>query len=253
MTTPDLAALGPVRIIYTDGPLIVVDKPAGIVSAGPPRDGRLSAEAYLALAFGRQAFAVHQLDRDTSGLNCFVLKASAVALWAARLKAFEVKRYLAIAHGQLDPPDQLVSAPIGDRRDPATGKLFPGVVAADAPGARHAETHLLTRATSDAFTLIEARPHTGRTHQVRVHLAHVGAPLVGEKVHRTPPCTLHPRHALHASGLVFPPEDLPGSSPFAGLILEAPLPADLAALALRLGLPTALPTEGPSSKGSGAG
>lgn len=226
----DAAALIERAIVHRDSDLVVVDKPPGLVSCGPDRDGpegpRHSVESLLVRVLGvRQVWAIHQLDRETSGLNLFALKKSVVQIWSERLKADGAKRYLAITHGV--PRTGLVEAAIGERTDPATGKVFPAIVAPDAPGAR-AATSIIVEARGNAEATaarVEVRPLTGRTHQVRLHLAHVGCPVMGEKIHRTPPSTEHPRHALHAWRLVF-----------SDVTFEAPLAADLLALGARFGL-----------------
>ncbi|MFO0746072.1 MAG: pseudouridine synthase [Myxococcota bacterium] len=218
------------HVVYRDAELVVVDKPPGIVSCGPDRDGpegpRHSVESLLVAALGvRQIWAIHQLDRETSGLNLFALKKGAVQVWAERLKLEGAKRYLALTHGV--PRLGLVTAAIGERVDPATGKTFPAVVADDAPGARAASSIIMdARANADlSAALVEIRPLTGRTHQVRLHLAHLGCPVLGEKIHASPPSMAHVRHALHAWRLVF-----------ADRTFEAPLAADLRALGARFGL-----------------
>jgi len=226
VNVPEAVALVAARIVHQDKTLVVVDKPPGWVTAGPPLAGRESIESLLVHHLRRRVWAVHQLDRDTSGLNLFVLQARAVAVWAERLKTNAPKRYLAITHGA--PPLGRIDAPIADVAD-AGGKRWPRAVSADTPGARASVTdvvHVVPNASGDA-ALVELRPLTGRTHQVRVHLSHVGCPLFGERVHTAgrPPCDAHPRHALHAARLVW-----------SDLTLVAPLPDDLVALALRLGI-----------------
>jgi 23S rRNA-/tRNA-specific pseudouridylate synthase len=217
------------RIIYQDRELVVVDKPPGLVSCGPDRlihgeaAPRESVESLLVGHLGRRVWAVHQLDRMTSGLNCFVLKASLVALWAERLKVPGTKHYLAIVHGAAALEEMRVDLPLGERR--VGPKTFPAVVPAGDPTAKPAQSRVRFLSSSAAFALAHVIPETGRTHQVRLHLAALGHPLVGEPLHREPPCTLHERHALHAFRLVFD-----------GLELTSPWPEDLIALAARLGL-----------------
>lgn len=212
-------------ILQVFGGLVVVDKPPGLPSTGRDLDDPDCAQHQVMVALGRRrpVWAVHQLDKDTSGLNLFVTKKSLVAPWAARLRAGgEVKRYLAVCHGELTT-ERIVDAPIGRRQAP-DGRTFPAVMA----GGKAAQTRLIPRGSVNGFSLVEARPRTGRTHQVRLHLAALGHPLVGEALHREPPCTLHPRHALHAWALALgPPEGR----------LEAALPPDLVGLIARLGLP----------------
>lgn len=225
---PSIAEL----IVHQDRELVVIDKPPGIISCGPDRAfpgetvARASLESLLAAHLGRQVWAVHQLDRLTSGLNCFVLKGSLVAPWSERLKIPGTKHYLAIVHGAaiVDPTREiLVEVPLGERQ--VGLKVFPAVVAATDPGARAARSRVRFLASSGGFALAHVVTETGRTHQVRLHLAALGHPLVGEHTHLTPPCTVHNRHALHAWRLAF-----------AGLDLVAPIPDDLVTLARLLGL-----------------
>ena len=221
-----MATVGAVILRVSDG-LVVVAKPPGLASTGRDLRDPDCAQHQVMLALGgrKPVWAVHRLDKDTSGLILFVTRKSLVAPWAARLHAGgEVKRYLAVCHGEL-AAERLVDAAIGRRVAP-DGRTFPALVAE--PAGKAARTRVIPVAVANGFSLVEARPLTGRTHQVRLHLAAIGHPLVGEALHRDPPCRLHPRHALHAWALALGP-------PYG--TLEAPLPEDLRALLARLGLP----------------
>lgn len=253
------------RIVHREPGFLVIDKPPGLVSAGPPRQihgeaaPRQSLESLLVAALGRQVWAVHQLDRLTSGLNVFALKSSMVNPLSERLKTPGAKRYVAIVHGHPRAPMR-IEVPLGTAIHPRTGKTHPAIAATDisisktkptstgkpsqdsTTSARYALTHLLRAIPTPAlgadgspvpaFAWVEVGLETGRQHQVRLHLAHIGHPLVGEPLHREPPCELHPRQALHAWRLT-----LPATPPMAALDLLAPIPSDLTALAVRLGLP----------------
>jgi 23S rRNA-/tRNA-specific pseudouridylate synthase len=252
------------RIIHREPGFLVIDKPPGLVSAGPPRQihgepaPRQSVESLLVAALGRQVWAVHQLDRLTTGLNVFALKSSMVAPLSERLKTPGAKRYLAIVHGHPRAP-QRIEVPLGTAVHPRTGKTHPAIATSDISisktiastrsatprdqtTSRYALTHLLRAIPTPeltpegdpapAFSWVEVALETGRQHQVRLHLAHLGHPLVGEPLHREPPCELHPRQALHAWRLT-----LPATPTMAALDLVAPIPGDLIALAIRLGLP----------------
>jgi 23S rRNA-/tRNA-specific pseudouridylate synthase len=210
------------RIVAREGGLVVVDKPAGLPSTGRTLDDPRSVQAWLQRTLRRdKVWAVHQLDQDTSGLNLFVLQKPLVAEVAARLKD-GAKTYVAIVHGKLRA--SVVNARIGTRR--AGGKTFPAV----RDDGDDAETAFEPIAANDHASLVLARPRTGRTHQVRLHLAHIGHPVFGERLHRDPPCEEHARQALHAWRMEL------GSAAF-----EAPLADDLRALLARLGLPEGLP------------
>lgn len=215
------------RLVHDDGRVIVVDKPPGLPSTGRDRDDPRSLEHLLARRIGRRVWAVHQLDADTSGLIAFVTRKTLVAGWAERLSRHAEKRYLAISHGTPRFEEALVDAalaPTGARRAPSWR-----IARAGDPGARAARSRIRVLDAAHDHALLEVTLLTGRTHQARLHLAHLGLPLVGEKVYRTPPCGEHPRHALHAHAIAFDDEREPRA-------LVAPLAADLRALAERLGL-----------------
>ena len=228
------------HIVHLDKEVVVVDKPYGFISGGPDRqfDGeagpRQSIEGMLVKHFRRQVWTVHQLDRNTTGLNCFVRNASLVHPWNARLKVPGTKRYLAIVHGTPKGPldvDVIVDVPLGDRVD-SSGKTFPAVMPLIHPTAKPARSRVRFLSTANGFSVAEVQPETGRTHQVRLHLAALDHPLVGEHLHRDPPCTLHHRHALHAWRL-----DFVATPERPALSLRAPLPPDFIELCARLGLP----------------
>ncbi len=219
-------------LLHDDGRVLVVDKPPGLPATGRDRDDPDSLEHRLAAYVGRTVWAVHQLDADTSGVIVFVTRKSLVPVWAERLSSRHAdKEYLAICHGVPHFDELEVSAAIV-----ATGRRAPPywrvAARADEPGARAATSRLRVLDRTERHALVRVTLVTGRSHQARLHLAHVGHPLVGEKVYRTPSCTEHPRHALHAHAIRFhdaadPPHEL-----------TAPLAPDLVELARRLGLRT---------------
>jgi 23S rRNA-/tRNA-specific pseudouridylate synthase len=192
-TTPDWRA----RILYDDARLLVVDKPPGWPSTGrTPDDPACVQGAYQAL-FGRPLWAPHQLDKDTSGVLVLARRKSAARELGERFARRQVrKRYAAIVHGVPERDALTLDGPVD-------GKA--------------AFTRAFVVERADAFALVEARPRTGRTHQIRVHLADAGHPIVGEGQHKDPPCALHPRVALHAARLELDDER----------VFEAPLAPDL--------------------------
>ncbi|MFT7578917.1 MAG: 23S rRNA pseudouridine955/2504/2580 synthase [Myxococcota bacterium] len=224
------------RVLLDADGLIVVDKPPGLASTGRSVADPDCVQGWLIATLRRdRIWAVHQLDKDTSGLNLFVRRKALVDVWAQRLKeppspeAVSVKRYLAICHGHLAEP-RWVDAAIGRKRRP-DGRTYPAIVSVEGNGdgaGKPARSYLTAVAHATHHTLVEVRPLQGRTHQVRLHLAHIGLPVVGERAHMEPPCEVHPRHALHASVLDFGDHGR----------FESPLPADLEDLAQRLGLAT---------------
>lgn len=215
----------PLDVVYQDDEVVVVNKPAGMVvhpAAGHPSgtlvNALLSRLPQLALVGGeRRPGIVHRLDKDTSGLIVVALTEEARLALKAQFQERSVqKSYLALTDGLVSPPEGTVEAPIGrNRRD----RKRMAVV----QGGRPAETAYRTLETFDAHTLLEANPRTGRTHQIRVHLAFLGCPLAGDQVYgrrkRTIPLR---RHFLHAHRLAF---CLPGSGQ--EISLSAPLPAGL--------------------------
>ncbi len=203
--------------------VVVCSKPPGLPSSGRTLDDPWSLQALLMVRRRRRkVWAVHQLDKQTSGLNLFALQKPRVAEAAAWLQG-GTKTYLAVVSGRLLDPVE-VTEPIG-RIDKGGHR-----VAALTPKGRPARSSVVPFAVGQDASLVGVRLHTGRTHQARLHLAHLGHPLLGERLHAAVACRRHPRHALHAWRLSLPaaPEPL--------RCLEAPLPADLLGCCAALGL-----------------
>ncbi len=204
----------PLSVVYEDHDLIVVEKPAGLVVHPAPGNWRNTLlngllyhrPAHAALA---RAGIVHRLDKDTSGLMVVAASEDASQSLIGQLADRSMsRRYLAWVAGLLDQP-RTIDAPIG--RDPAQ-RVRMAVV----PGGKPARTHVMPLATGRlegrAVSLVECRLDTGRTHQIRVHLAHQGFPLLGDRLYDGPMAGIE-RQALHAwrLGLVHPSSGKPVS------------------------------------------
>ena len=210
------------RIAFEDEYLMVVDKPAGLVvhpasghATGTLVQGLL--EHDIAGGDAARPGIVHRLDRDTSGLMVVARSEEAHARLQdlVRKRALE-RHYDALVVGRPRSRSGRVEAPIGrDRRDPLRQSL-------DTDKPREAITHFEVRELLERHTLLDVRLETGRTHQIRVHLAAIGLPVAGDKVYGRPRELGLERQFLHAGRLAFP-------HPFTGksVDVQSPLPPDL--------------------------
>jgi 23S rRNA pseudouridine1911/1915/1917 synthase len=214
-----------VPLAYEDEHLLVVDKPARIVvhpGAGT-REGTLAGQLLTLGARGgedpERPGVVHRLDRDTSGLLLVARSDEAHAALQDAIRAREVeRRYLTLVRGHPRSRTGRIDAPIGrDRRDPTKRSL-------DTAEPREAVTWFETRETFPEHTLLEVRLETGRTHQVRVHLAAIDLPVSGDTQYGVKGDLGLQRQFLHAYRLRL-------KHPVTGeeLDLESPLPPDLEA------------------------
>jgi len=202
---PEEAAFRPeaieLDVVYEDDDVLVVAKPAGLVvhpGSGNWAGTMLNALLHRvpALASLPRAGIVHRLDKETSGLLVVAKNEEAMQDLVRQLQARTVKRtYLAIARGAV-PAEGTVDAPIG--RHP-TQRTRMAVVR----GGKPAVTHYRVRERFAAHALVECELETGRTHQIRVHLASIGHPLEGDPVYGPRGARRLPRQALHAWKLAF--------------------------------------------------
>jgi 23S rRNA pseudouridine1911/1915/1917 synthase len=211
------------EIVHEDDDVLVVDKPAGLVvhpGSGNWAGTMLNALLHHAAGLGELARAgiVHRLDKDTSGLLVVARNEAAQISLVRQLQAHAVKRtYLALVRGVVKGPGK-VEAPIGRHPKHRTRMA---VVA----GGKPAVTHYRVKKAYPAHTLLECDLETGRTHQIRVHLASIGHPIEGDPVYAGRGEQKLARQALHAWKLAF-------EHPRTGKAMrfEAPLPADFRAL-----------------------
>lgn len=216
----------PLDVIYEDDALLVVNKPAGMVvhpayghASGTLVNAVLAHCPQIADVGGPdRAGVVHRLDKDTSGLILIAKDDVTRAALQRQFKRRQVaKTYLALVEGQMQPREGVVEAPVG--RDKRQRKKMAVV-----RSGREARTLYRAIEYFADHTLLEVRPHTGRTHQVRVHLAWLGYPIVGDAVYgRQRQRLLRSRHFLHAVRIRF---SHPATSE--EVEFEAPLPPELA-------------------------
>jgi len=215
----------PLTIIYQDGDIIVLDKPAGLtVHPAPGHPSGTLVNALLAACPDLQGIAgtlrpgiVHRLDKDTSGLMVVAKNYRAQRALQHQLKESEVRKtYLALVKGVPSPREGTIEAPIG--RHPKNRKKM--AVVADG---RESTTRYRVREeiAGGKYSLLEVEPVTGRTHQIRVHLAAIGHPVVGDATYGRSSESIG-RQFLHAHKLAF-------AMPLGGRTVEfvSPLPADL--------------------------
>ncbi len=251
LTMPDLLVRAPEPeippLVHEDPRLVAFSKPPDLLCHPV---GATFAWSLIGLARkrfpGEELRLCHRLDRDTSGVTLLARDLAADQHLKAAFKARQVRKtYLAIVRGQPDWDAITVDDPIGDDTSSPI-KLKRGV----RPDGQTARTAFRVLARLDGVALVSCRPQTGRTHQIRVHLAHVGAPILGDRIYGQPPEVflsiyegrplpdlparlLHPRHCLHARALHAPHPD--GHE----VHVKAPLPADMAGVLQRAGLPPA--------------
>lgn len=219
----------PLEVIFENSDLLIVNKPAGMVvhpaaghTAGTLVNAALAHAPDLEGVGGEQRpGVVHRLDKDTSGLILLAKNDSAHRWLQSQFRSRQVeKAYLALVDGAPPTPRGRVEANIG--RDPTHRKRM--AILPDGKG-RQAVSEYHTLRSYPGHTLLEVHPITGRTHQIRLHLAFIGCPVVGDQVYgRSRPSLPIQRHFLHAARLTIclPGEKQPRT-------FEAPLPIELQA------------------------
>ena len=218
-------APGPLDIVYRDQDVLVLNKAPGVaVHPGPGHHtdtiGNFLMDYYRKEGILADFHPVHRLDRGTSGLLLVVLHGHAQEVLKELLHTPSFRRvYLAVCEGVPEPLSGVIDAPIG--------RLEGSVLARTVrPDGQRAVTRYQTLGTGHGRALVRLELETGRTHQIRVHMAHLGHPLTGDFLYGTEDRSLIPRPALHAAELAF-------NHPITGrpMAFTAPLPQDMAVLA----------------------
>jgi tRNA pseudouridine32 synthase/23S rRNA pseudouridine746 synthase len=211
------------EILFEDAEALVIDKPAGL-PLDRPRAGGPSLEEHLEalkLGFQRAPVPVHRLDQDTSGCLLLARNPKALKRFAAAFEERLVeKRYLGVVEGEPAQDQGTITLALSKVSTAKGGwRMIP------ARKGKPAVTHWRKLGTRGGLTLVEFRPETGRTHQIRVHAASgLNAPLLGDPVYGTGPRDGAARTMLHAAGLTVPRGEK------APIVAASPLPADFTAL-----------------------
>jgi 23S rRNA pseudouridine1911/1915/1917 synthase len=217
----------PLEILYEDDDIVIPSKPADMPTH-PSHDhyddtvANALAHRYREMGVPFVFRPINRLDRNTSGLLIVARNKLSAGRMTHALENGEIRKsYLAVLDGEMTVESGVIDACL---HRTAKSIIVREVCPPDAPDADAARTEFEVLATENGHTLVKARPITGRTHQLRVHFAHLGHPITGDDLYGTP--TDHiPRHALHARSITFP-------HPATGkqMTLSAPLPSDLATL-----------------------
>ena len=196
----------PLDILYEDADIVVPSKPADMPTH-PSHDHYTDTVANaLAFRYAKEGIPfvfrpINRLDRNTSGLLLIARNKRAAGKLTQSMQAGRIqKTYLAVAMGEMKEREGVIDAPLHRTKESI---IVREVCSPTAPDADAACTEYRVLATENGYSLVLVRPLTGRTHQIRVHFAHAGHPLVSDDLYGTP-SPLIDRHALHAYGLSFP-------------------------------------------------
>ena len=209
-----------IPIVYEDDDILILNKPAGIAvhAAGMTALAGTVAEAVCAYLGGRALHCINRLDRGTSGLMAVAKSGYVHELMRRSLHTSLSREYRAITLGRVSPPNGLIDLPIARERESAVRRCidwegFPS------------RTRYETLAVGNDYTYLRVVPETGRTHQIRVHMAAIGYPLAGDWLYGIEDPELIARPALHSYRLTM-------ASPITGKAIDvtAPLPEDMTAL-----------------------
>ena len=196
----------PIEILYEDSELVIPSKPANMPTH-PSHDHYDDTVANaLAFRYAQEGIPfvfrpINRLDRNTSGLLLVARNRPSAGRLTAAMQRGEIhKSYLAILDGEMTQTGGVIDAPL---HRTAESIILREVCSADTPDADAARTEYTVLATGNGHTLVKAHPITGRTHQLRVHFAHLGHPITGDDLYGVPSPYIA-RHALHARELSFP-------------------------------------------------
>ena len=207
------------RVLYRDGLVLIIDKPAGIPVHPGPGGGPHLEQSFDSLRFGRQRppALAHRLDQDTSGCLMLGRHPKALRRLGRLFAAGRVgKTYWAWVAGAPPARTGLVEAPLVKH----STRMGGWAMHVDDDGKPAATRYRVLERREDGIAWIECRPLTGRTHQIRAHMAHLGCPVVGDVRYGGPPA---PRMLLHARAIALPLYE--GRPPVEA---EAPLPTEIA-------------------------
>lgn len=196
---PDFAydpPTGPLAILYEDAAIIVVDKPAGLLTVPGKLENRQDCLVTRLQAARWDALTVHRLDCDTSGVIIFARTKQAQGFLGQEFEQRRAeKTYVARLKGQLEPDSGTVSLPIGSDWDYRPRQKI------DHDHGRPAVTDWQVIDRSDTETRVRLTPHTGRSHQLRVHMLALGHPILGDQIYAPETRADHDRLMLHAERL----------------------------------------------------
>ncbi len=215
-------------IMYEDNHLLVVEKPSGLlVHDVPGRALEPTLAQFAALHTSDQSTnrpgIVHRLDRDTSGLVLIAKDSATKAFLQKQFKDRLVKKtYQLLIEGHLKRPEALIDLPIGRKPNTAKRNIT--------PSGKPSQTSYTILSEYDKYTLLEAHPKTGRTHQLRVHFSHLGHPIVGDGLYGRKSHSKPERLFLHAVSIEF--TDTEGKQ----VTVRSPLPPELKQFLLTLSI-----------------
>lgn len=210
----------PLEILYEDGDLLIVNKPAGLAVHGKNEKGDVTLGSALAFRYGTESVfhPVNRLDKDTSGAMVVAKSGYVHDRLRKLLHSSDFSReYSAVTVGVPSPETGRIDAPLG--------KIGDGWKRGVCPGGQAAVTEYAVERVWDGLALVRITPRTGRTHQIRAHMAYAGCPLLGDKLYGTADSRIS-RHALHSARIRL-------THPLTGESIEvtAELPQDMKKLA----------------------